>query len=130
MGKIVLSLFVLLFLVACSGPDAVDVSPLPTEASVAVPGPRAAATTASGLPATWTPVPVTEGDHLPASLTETVAQESESTEGLITYVVQSGDTLGEIAAKYGVTLAALADQNSIRNWDVIEVGTVLVIPGG
>jgi LysM repeat protein len=53
-----------------------------------------------------------------------------TSEDRVTYVIQPGDTLGEIAAQFGVTLSSLAEENGIRNWDIIEVGTVLVIPGG
>jgi len=47
-----------------------------------------------------------------------------------TYVVQSGDTLSRIAARYGVTVAAITQANGIANPNRIYVGQVLVIPGG
>jgi spore germination protein YaaH len=46
-----------------------------------------------------------------------------------TYTVQSGDTLTKIAAKFGVTLAALEAANpQVTNPNLIYVGQVLVIP--
>jgi LysM repeat protein len=45
------------------------------------------------------------------------------------YVVQRGDTLGNIAARMGVSVSALAQANGIRNANLIYVGQVLVIPG-
>lgn len=39
-----------------------------------------------------------------------------------TYVVQSGDTLSEIAAKYGVSVAQLVSWNKLSNANSIEVG--------
>jgi LysM repeat protein len=45
------------------------------------------------------------------------------------YVVQRGDTLAGIAAKSGVSMAALAQANGIQNVNLIYVGQVLVIPG-
>lgn len=45
-----------------------------------------------------------------------------------TYIVQSGDTLGLIAQRYGVSLQALLDANSITNPNLLEVGTTLNIP--
>jgi lysozyme len=45
-----------------------------------------------------------------------------------TYTVQSGDTLGGIAARYDVTLSALEQANNIENANLIEVGQVLTIP--
>jgi lipoprotein-anchoring transpeptidase ErfK/SrfK len=47
-----------------------------------------------------------------------------------TYVVQRGDTLSRIAARYGVTTSALAVANGIRNPNLIYTGQVLRIPGG
>lgn len=45
------------------------------------------------------------------------------------YVVQRGDTLARIAARYGVTVSALAAANGIRNPNLIYTGQRLVIPG-
>jgi len=44
------------------------------------------------------------------------------------YVVQRGDTLGKIAAKYHVTVAAIVAQNKIKNPNLIYVGQKLCIP--
>lgn len=46
----------------------------------------------------------------------------------ITYVVQQGDTLFEIALRFGVTTKALAEANGITNVALIRPGMVLVIP--
>lgn len=46
-----------------------------------------------------------------------------------TYVVQRGDTLARIAARYGVSTSALAAANGIRNPNLIYTGQVLRIPG-
>jgi LysM repeat protein len=45
-----------------------------------------------------------------------------------TYVVQEGDTLGAIAAAYGVSIEALMTANGIQDSDVILIGQELVIP--
>lgn len=47
-----------------------------------------------------------------------------------TYVVKSGDTLSDIAAKYGTTYQSLAQANGISNPDFIYPGQVIKIPGG
>lgn len=47
-----------------------------------------------------------------------------------TYLVQRGDSLSKIAARLGVTIAALAEANDISNPDLIRVGAVLTVPGG
>jgi LysM repeat protein len=46
-----------------------------------------------------------------------------------TYRVQLGDTLGQIAARYGVSVDSLARANSIDNPSFIVEGQALVIPG-
>lgn len=46
-----------------------------------------------------------------------------------TYVVQSGDTLGKIAIRFGTTISTLASLNHISNPDVIYAGQVLYLPG-
>jgi len=45
------------------------------------------------------------------------------------YVVQSGDTITGIANKVGVDPTDLADFNNIANWDSIQVGQILYVPG-
>ena len=45
------------------------------------------------------------------------------------YVVQPGDTLYKIAVQHGVTMQEIAGANGIWNYDHIEVGQVLTIPG-
>jgi len=53
--------------------------------------------------------------------------ESDPSGGI--YVVQRGDTLARIAARYGVSASALAAANGIRNPNLIYTGQRLVIPG-
>ncbi len=47
----------------------------------------------------------------------------------VTYTVRAGDTLSAIAARYGVSQAALAQANGITNPNRIYVGQRLIIPG-
>ena len=44
------------------------------------------------------------------------------------YIVEAGDTLSEIAKKYGISYQKLADYNGITNVNLIKVGQVLKIP--
>lgn len=46
----------------------------------------------------------------------------------MTYTVKSGDTLTDIARKYGTTVEALVASNGIQNKNLIYVGQVLQIP--
>lgn len=50
--------------------------------------------------------------------------------GSTTYVVQSGDTLGRIAAKFGISTSALAAANGISNYNLIYPGQKLGVEGG
>jgi LysM repeat protein len=45
------------------------------------------------------------------------------------YVVQPGDTLYKIAVQHGVTMQEIAAANGIWDYNHIEVGQVLIIPG-
>jgi murein DD-endopeptidase MepM/ murein hydrolase activator NlpD len=44
------------------------------------------------------------------------------------YSVKSGDTLGKIAQRYGVSLEALIAANNLANPNLLEVGQALIIP--
>jgi murein DD-endopeptidase MepM/ murein hydrolase activator NlpD len=44
------------------------------------------------------------------------------------YIVQAGDSLGTIAARYGITVEMLIETNQISNPDLLEPGQLLVIP--
>lgn len=46
----------------------------------------------------------------------------------ITHIVGPGDTLGALAAAYGVTVGDLAEANDIVDPNLIRVGQALVIP--
>lgn len=58
----------------------------------------------------------------------TATSPSTSNSNDIIYVVQKGDTLSGIAARYGTTYQALAKYNGISNPDVINVGQKIRIP--
>jgi lipoprotein-anchoring transpeptidase ErfK/SrfK len=67
------------------------------------------------------------GILLAGGLVQTVAAApSQADSG---YIVQPGDTLGTIAARFGVSATALARANGIANPDRIYIGQNLVIPG-
>jgi LysM repeat protein len=44
------------------------------------------------------------------------------------YVVQAGDSLGAIAAQFGVTIDAIVQANSITDPNLIIPGETLIIP--
>ena len=45
------------------------------------------------------------------------------------HVVASGDTVGEIAARYATSVSAIVDANGLRNANLIKIGQRLTIPG-
>ncbi|MCF8564159.1 LysM domain-containing protein [Alicyclobacillus tolerans] len=47
---------------------------------------------------------------------------------MVRYIVQSGDTLGTIAAKYDTTVQAIVQANGIKNPNMIHKGQILRIP--
>jgi LysM repeat protein len=52
------------------------------------------------------------------------------TEGDVTYRIQGGDRLGDIAAQYGTSISTLAQINNISNPNLIRSGQTLTIPSG
>jgi LysM repeat protein len=47
---------------------------------------------------------------------------------MYTYVIQPGDTLGNIAYQFGTTVQAIMQANGIVNPDLIYVGQTIMIP--
>ena len=54
-------------------------------------------------------------------------QKEDEPTGSTTYIVQSGDTLSEIAQKFNTTVAKIAADNNIKNVDLIYPGQKLII---
>jgi murein DD-endopeptidase MepM/ murein hydrolase activator NlpD len=44
------------------------------------------------------------------------------------YVVQAGDTLGQISQRYNISIVEIAEVNQIVDINILEIGQVLVIP--
>lgn len=64
----------------------------------------------------------------PTKTSTVAATSSAAVEKSGQHVVQNGETLSEISAHYGVSLAALEQANGISNPDQIVAGQVLTIP--
>ncbi len=78
--------------------------------------PRVEVTATPTLPPTYTPEPMGRGGHISPVSTRAI------------HIVQAGETMGQIAAKYGLETKFLADSNRIYNYHLIKVGQVLYIP--
>lgn len=59
--------------------------------------------------------------------TDNISTPKNTTNQVITYTVQAGDTLSQIASKYGTTVSEIAGLNGISNPNLIYVGQVLKI---
>ncbi|MFO7536898.1 MAG: LysM peptidoglycan-binding domain-containing protein [Chloroflexota bacterium] len=128
MKKIGFIFLITLMVVACgssgNGNNSLPEAVQPADVDLRDDSPRGDATPEPGLPPTWTPAPQAGQGHI-FDLRE---QEIQITGTRSIYVVQRGDTLGEIATRFGVSLTDLARINNIDNWDIIEVGDELIIP--
>ncbi len=87
---------------------------------------------AGGSPAQPTAQPEAQNTPLPAATTATLntpaPTPAEITPAKI-HVVQAGETLSQIAKKYGVSVAAIVEANGLGTADLIGVGVRLLIPG-
>jgi LysM repeat protein len=54
----------------------------------------------------------------------------EGSGGSASYVVQSGDRLGDIAARHSTNISTLADLNGLSDVNAIRSGQTLAVPGG
>lgn len=61
---------------------------------------------------------------------EPEVDEPASSERTVTYIIQSGDTLSEIATRFGTTVDELVKLNGIENPDLIYPGVELTIASG
>ncbi len=74
-------------------------------------------------------IPVETGTSTPPpSPEETPGPEATGHTGTITYAVEAGDTLTEIAQRFNVSQEAIMEANDITNPDSLRVGQELVIP--
>lgn len=66
----------------------------------------------------------------PAAARKTTAKPAAAPVHGVAHVVAPGETLGVIAAKYGVSVATLRAANHIADEHKLRVGQVLRVPGG
>jgi len=89
--------------------------------ATAAPGPTDAPPTETPPPATSTPAPS-------VAPTASAAPAVSPRPTFRTYVVQSGDSLSAIAARFNTTVSAIAKLNHISDPSRLSVGQVLLIP--
>ncbi len=133
MKKIWLVFLIALLAVACSsgggGSEALPERLQPADLEQPADSPRGEVTPDPGLPPTWTPAPLTGEGHVFDVRGANADSPAVTISGTRTiYIVQRGDTLGEIAQRFGVSVADIARINNIENIDIIEVGDELIIP--
>jgi len=103
---------------AISGAPVATASPTPGATSSTTPTAAPSSSEASGSVA----------PTAPASNTVTPTPAATPAATPRTYIVQSGDTLNEIAQRFGTTASAIAAANGINVNDTIDPGQVLIIP--
>lgn len=69
-----------------------------------------------------------EADAMPEDETSDSPVSTELPPGVTIHTVVSGDTLGAIARRYGVSIQALIDANNLTNPDRLSIGQQLIIP--
>lgn len=100
----------------------------PAQAVAGVEPPLMAATSLpAASPSSTTPLPATATPTVTATHLPT-AEPSPTVATPETYVVQDGDTLVAIAARFGLSLEALADFNNLLDPNQIVAGSVLRLP--
>ena len=95
-------------------------TPKPTSSATASPKPTTTPKPTSSATASPKPTPTPTVSPKPTS--------SPTASASVSYKVVSGDTLGSIATKFGVTVARIQAANSLGTSTVIKIGQVLKIP--
>lgn len=67
---------------------------------------------------------------IPGTLTGIRRSPAPAGDGVTSYTIEPGDTLGALAARWGTTVAAIAELNGIANPSLIFVGQRIRKPGG
>ena len=105
--------------VATASPAAPATTPIPTPTAA----PPSTAPTVTPAPAPTPSAPTATPAPSP-----TVVPTPRPAPAVRTYRVQSGDTLGAIAARFGVTVRAITVLNNISESSILSIGQLLRIP--
>ena len=108
--------------VATSSPGAPATRATPTSALTSTSLPTGAPTAAA------TPETSPSAPPAPTAAPSPSPATAKPTPNYRRYVVRSGDTLGGIAAKYGVSVGAIASLNNLTTPARLSIGQVLLIP--
>jgi LysM repeat protein len=74
------------------------------------------------------PTPTMDAMSVAASLVPTKTLTPVPTPTPVTYVVRSGDTMGDIAIELGISVEALMKANKLSNPDTLSAGQILIVP--
>lgn len=77
----------------------------------------------------WTKVSYKVNKDIIIDILEGLSDNKEKKASISIYVVGSGDTLWDLAKKYGTTIEELLKLNDIDDADVLNIGDKLIIPG-
>lgn len=84
--------------------------------------------TASETPPTAAPPTATQAGTTPPTVAPPTATCAPPPTDWVTYTVQPGDTLAQLATASETTVQALVSANCLRNVNIIEVGQALLLP--
>ncbi len=120
-------LLVLFISLSCKQPVqplTISTTSYPTATSTATPQPISNTTLTTYLPVIRNPDDITIVTPTPDAARDLPEFRTEDEQ----YTVQAGDSLGSIAARFGITVQMMVNSNEITNPDLLEVGQQLVVP--
>lgn len=103
-------------------------SPIPPPPPTPTPPPPPAPTATRVVPPTDTPTPEGGPTSAPPPKATAAPAPGETRTGRTTHVVQSGESLSQIAQRYGVSVEAIVQANGLEDPSLIYPGQTLIIP--
>lgn len=104
-------------------------SPTPNPADTPLPAPTIPPTPEPSPTITLEPTPIPSLEPTATLIPEPVELQAAETAPSASHIVQQGETLTRIAARYNITIWAIAQANQLASIHTLSVGQLLTIPG-